>query len=101
MQLLAGQRAGHRHLALRPSQILICPDRESERGISVHLVGLAEALGLQRPSELSAPREVVVAPEQTEAAASSKIDERAEGYARSVLLRHLLLGYIYGEHWWS
>ena len=95
--LSAEHTCGLRHLTLRPTQVLITNSPESERGLSVHLLGveLAEALGLQRPTGYPEAHAVYLAPEQVGPSGASPAappDERADVYALGVLLLSLLLG---------
>ena len=92
--LAASHQAGLHHLALRPSQVLIRSSTETERGISVHLLGLGllEALGWQRPRDVPEPQRIYLAPEQSDASTAAKIDERTDVYGLGVLLLYLLLG---------
>lgn len=94
VMLDAGHRAGLRHLALRPSQVLIAIGTEPERGIAVHLLGLglAEALGLQKPANLPGERQVYLAPEQKESARDTLVGEATDTFALGTLLLHMWLG---------
>ena len=92
--LAAAHQAGLHHLALRPSQVLVGVQKDRERGIAVHLlgVGLVQALGLIGSAGLMGRSQVYVPPEQLAAETGSPLDERTDVFGLGVLLLHLLLG---------
>ena len=92
--LAAAHQAGLHHLALRPSQVLVSVQKDSERGIAVHLlgIGLVQALGLTGAAGLMGRDQVYVPPEQLAAETGSPLDERTDVFGLGVLLLHLLLG---------